>query len=113
MRAPQGDKEAALGLPVSFICDRSRSSVPQSQLTFVEYVVKPCFSMLAAFAPNFVACTQPHIDAALQHWQQQAQQQRPDAAAAAEASEPPADAAAAALAAASISPPPAAADGDS
>ena len=39
----QGDKEAALGLPVSFICDRARSSVPQSQLTFVEYVVRPCF----------------------------------------------------------------------
>ena len=38
-----GDKEAALGLAVSFICDRRRASVPQSQLTFVEYVVKPCF----------------------------------------------------------------------
>jgi len=38
-----GDKEVALGLPVSAICDRARASVPQSQLTFVEYVVKPCF----------------------------------------------------------------------
>ncbi len=28
---------------MSFICDRRRASVPQSQLTFVEYVVKPCF----------------------------------------------------------------------
>jgi hypothetical protein len=38
-----GDKEAALGVPVSSICDRRRASVPQSQLTFVEYVAKPCF----------------------------------------------------------------------
>ncbi|PRW56816.1 3, 5 -cyclic phosphodiesterase pde-4 [Chlorella sorokiniana] len=51
----QGDKEAALGLAVSFICDRRRASVPQSQLTFVEYVVKPCFSTLGELAPNFVA----------------------------------------------------------
>ena len=38
-----GDKEAALGLPVSSICDRSKASVAQSQWTFVEYIVKPCF----------------------------------------------------------------------
>jgi hypothetical protein len=38
-----GDKEAALGLPVSSICNRRKASVAQSQLTFVEYVVKPCF----------------------------------------------------------------------
>ncbi|EFN57910.1 hypothetical protein CHLNCDRAFT_34322 [Chlorella variabilis] len=43
----QGDKEAALGLPVSSICDRRKASVAQSQLTFVEYVVKPCFKCAA------------------------------------------------------------------
>lgn len=77
----QGDKESALGLSVSAICDRGRASVPQSQLTFIEYVVRPCFSALAEFAPNFVARVQPHIDSAQQYWRQQ--QLREEAAAAA------------------------------
>ncbi|KAL4858608.1 Calcium/calmodulin-dependent 3' [Chlorella vulgaris] len=70
----QGDKEAALGMPVSSICDRQKASVAQSQLTFVEYVVKPCFLALAEFAPRFAATVQPHICEALQHWQQEQQQ---------------------------------------
>ncbi|KAL4441504.1 hypothetical protein ABPG77_002008 [Micractinium sp. CCAP 211/92] len=78
----QGDKESALGLPVSAICDRGRASVPQSQLTFIEYVVRPCFSALAEFAPNFVSRVQPHIDSAQRYWRQQQQQEEQAAAAA-------------------------------
>lgn len=46
---PAGDKESALGLSVSAICDRGRASVPQSQLTFIEYVVRPCFRWETGF----------------------------------------------------------------
>ncbi|KAL4444281.1 hypothetical protein ABPG75_012018 [Micractinium tetrahymenae] len=76
----QGDKESALGLPVSAICDRGRASVPQSQLTFIEYVVRPCFSALAEFAPNFVARVQPHIDEAQRFWRRQQLQEEQAAA---------------------------------
>ena len=45
----QGDKEKALGIPVSFLCDRETTSISQGQIGFIEGVVFPffdCFSKL-------------------------------------------------------------------
>jgi hypothetical protein len=36
----QGDKEVALGLPVSMY-HRAKTTVPRSQMDFVDYVIRP------------------------------------------------------------------------
>lgn len=48
----QGDKEKSLGLPVSFLCDRNTTKVPDSQLGFIRFVVSPLFQGLALAYPN-------------------------------------------------------------
>ncbi|XP_019378599.1 PREDICTED: calcium/calmodulin-dependent 3',5'-cyclic nucleotide phosphodiesterase 1A isoform X3 [Gavialis gangeticus] len=42
----QGDKEAALGLPFSPLCDRKSTLVAQSQIGFIDFIVEPTFSLL-------------------------------------------------------------------
>ena len=39
----QGDQEAALGLPISPLMDRNNSSLPLSQINFIEFIVAPLF----------------------------------------------------------------------
>ena len=39
----QGDMERAAGLPVSPMCDRTKATMPQSQLNFIEFVVAPLY----------------------------------------------------------------------
>lgn len=39
----QGDQEAALGLPISPLMDRHKSSLPLSQINFIEFIVAPLF----------------------------------------------------------------------
>jgi len=48
----QGDKEAVEGLPVSPLCDRSTTSIPESQLGFMRFVVKGGFDLLAKCVPE-------------------------------------------------------------
>ena len=43
----QGDKEKELGIPVSFLCDRNTTSIPQGQIGFIEGVVFPFFDTFA------------------------------------------------------------------
>ena len=46
----QGDKERALGLPFSPLCDRNNTLVAESQIGFIEFIVEPsmqvCSDML-------------------------------------------------------------------
>uniref|UniRef100_A0A8D0DZL9 Phosphodiesterase n=1 Tax=Salvator merianae TaxID=96440 RepID=A0A8D0DZL9_SALMN len=42
----QGDKEAELGLPFSPLCDRKSTMVAQSQIGFIDFIVKPTFTLL-------------------------------------------------------------------
>ena len=70
----QGDREQVEGLAVSPLCDRHKVDVPKSQLTFLEYVVRPTFEALRDFAPVTAAAALKNIEAAKQHWE--AQQQR-------------------------------------
>ena len=48
----QGDKEAELGLPVSNLCDRRTTHVNESQIGFIEFVVKPSFAVLGEILPE-------------------------------------------------------------
>ncbi|XP_037085681.1 calcium/calmodulin-dependent 3',5'-cyclic nucleotide phosphodiesterase 1-like [Pollicipes pollicipes] len=41
----QGDKEKELGLPLSPLCDRATTLVPQSQTGFIEFIVEPSMSV--------------------------------------------------------------------
>lgn len=45
----QGDIEVSLGLPISPLCDRKAHNLAKSQIGFIEFVVKPCFSVLTDF----------------------------------------------------------------
>ena len=44
----QGDKEKNLGIPVSFLCDRNTTSIPQGQIGFIEGVVFPFFDTFSS-----------------------------------------------------------------
>eukprot|EP00161_Ancyromonas_sigmoides_P027181 TRINITY_DN96_c0_g3_i2.p1 TRINITY_DN96_c0_g3~~TRINITY_DN96_c0_g3_i2.p1 ORF type:complete len:674 (+),score=136.94 TRINITY_DN96_c0_g3_i2:176-2197(+) len=46
----QGDKEKALGLPISAFMDRQSTSVPKLELGFVDYLVRPLYTQMTAFA---------------------------------------------------------------
>lgn len=48
----QGDKEKALGLPISFLCDRQTTNVPKSQIGFINFVIIPTFEVLAEAFPS-------------------------------------------------------------
>uniref|UniRef100_A0A8C6SKT7 Phosphodiesterase n=1 Tax=Neogobius melanostomus TaxID=47308 RepID=A0A8C6SKT7_9GOBI len=42
----QGDKEIALGLPFSPLCDRKATMIAQSQIGFIDFIVEPTFTVL-------------------------------------------------------------------
>jgi hypothetical protein len=48
----QGDKEKKLGLPVSFLCDRDTTTIPQGQIGFMEGVVLPFYSSVVNIFPG-------------------------------------------------------------
>jgi len=39
----QGDKERALGLPISFLCDRMKVNIHAGQVGFINFVIRPWF----------------------------------------------------------------------
>jgi len=48
----QGDLEKKKGLPVSFLCDRSTTNIPKSQIGFITNIVMPNFKMLGMLSSN-------------------------------------------------------------
>lgn len=48
----QGDVEKELGLPISFLCDRSTSDVPKSQIGFIKGILIPSFEILLDMFPE-------------------------------------------------------------
>lgn len=48
----QGDLEKKSNLPVSFLCDRSTTNIPKSQIGFINNIVTPCFNLLQQIAPK-------------------------------------------------------------
>ncbi|KAK9820126.1 hypothetical protein WJX72_006367 [[Myrmecia] bisecta] len=64
----QGDKERERGLPVSPLCDREKVQVPKSQMTFLDYVVKPSYEALKWLAPHTAERALHNIERAKQHW---------------------------------------------
>ena len=48
----QGDVEKEKGLPVSFLCDRETTQIPQSQPGFVNFILTPLFSTVSDIVPE-------------------------------------------------------------
>lgn len=65
----QGDKERSLELPISFLCDRTTSNVPKSQIGFINFVIIPTFDVLAeAFSSLSYLVNNSKIN--LQKWEE-------------------------------------------
>ncbi|KAI9338397.1 hypothetical protein DFJ73DRAFT_620658, partial [Zopfochytrium polystomum] len=47
----QGDKERALGIPISPYMDRETLNVPSSQIGFIDFVIAPLFDAFEKFEP--------------------------------------------------------------
>jgi hypothetical protein len=48
----QGDTEKKLGLPISFLCDRTTSNLPASQVGFINGIVLPTFQIVVSLLPK-------------------------------------------------------------
>lgn len=48
----QGDKEKEMGLPVSFLCDRTTADIPKSQIGFIKGIITPMFEVLVNLFPT-------------------------------------------------------------
>ena len=48
----QGDVEKDKGLPVSFLCDRETTQIPQSQPGFVSFILSPLFATVSEVMPE-------------------------------------------------------------
>merc|ERR1711957_3336 len=64
----QGDKETALLLPVSFLCDRIATDKKQSQIGFIKFVVQPSYQLLGDIIPLFAKTVFPYIERSLEFW---------------------------------------------
>eukprot|EP00882_Tetradesmus_deserticola_P032196 GHRQ01036444.1.p1 GENE.GHRQ01036444.1~~GHRQ01036444.1.p1 ORF type:complete len:100 (+),score=32.14 GHRQ01036444.1:37-336(+) len=71
----QGDRERAVGLPVSPLMDRSKQGISRSQVGFFDIVALPFYTSLAQ---RFPGC-RPMLEAVLENyavWKAQEQQHR-------------------------------------
>ena len=64
----QGDQEKKLNLPVSFLCDREKINIPQSQKGFISGFVIPTFDCLVSIFPT-LRFTLDNANNNLKEWQ--------------------------------------------
>lgn len=67
----QGDMERQRGLPISPVCDRNETNKPESQIGFINYVVKPTYEVLAGIIPAVGENILPVIENNLMYWENQ------------------------------------------
>ncbi|XP_015520224.1 calcium/calmodulin-dependent 3',5'-cyclic nucleotide phosphodiesterase 1 isoform X7 [Neodiprion lecontei] len=58
----QGDKERALGLPFSPLCDRNNTLVAESQIGFIEFIVEPSMQVCSDMLESVLAPLNPKTD---------------------------------------------------
>jgi len=64
----QGDEERKLGLAISPNCDRNETKKPDSQIGFINFVVKPSYVVLAEVIPAVGEHILPVIERNLLYW---------------------------------------------
>ena len=67
----QGDLERERGMPVSPNCDRDTTQRPDSQIGFIQYVVKPAYMVLAKVIPKTGETVLPVIESNLNYWKKE------------------------------------------
>ena len=63
----QGDLEKSKGYPVSPMCDRQGTLLPETQVKFIEFIVAPYYNLIERIFPEFSCLTQ-RIDQNKQYW---------------------------------------------
>ncbi|XP_064389358.1 dual specificity calcium/calmodulin-dependent 3',5'-cyclic nucleotide phosphodiesterase 1B-like isoform X2 [Halichondria panicea] len=72
----QGDRERSLGLPLSPLCDRDHTNLPDSQIGFIGYIVAPSFDVCAAVFDVISELPLP-LDNSVSHGNQSQQREWP------------------------------------
>jgi len=67
----QGDKEKELSLPVSPLCDKETTKTADSQIGFLQFVVRPMYLLLGDIVPRVKEEVLPIVDENLKYWQEQ------------------------------------------
>jgi len=65
----QGDRERDLGLKISMNCDRRTVKIPNSQVGFINFLVKPLFVQLCTYLPELRPIALAHVEKNLAHYQ--------------------------------------------
>eukprot|EP00890_Picochlorum_soloecismus_P003868 jgi/Picsp_1/4482/NSC_06703-R1_3 5 -cyclic nucleotide phosphodiesterase family protein len=63
----QGDLEKSKGYPVSPMCDRQGTFLPETQVKFIEFIVAPYYNLMEKIFPEF-ACLTQRIEQNKQYW---------------------------------------------
>ena len=71
----QGDKEKASGLPISFLCDRTKYDIPSSQVGFIRGFVITTYDCLVTMFPT-LKYTIDHAENNVKEWQKLIEQKR-------------------------------------
>ena len=64
----QGEKEKELSLPVSPLCDKQTTKTADSQIGFLQFVVRPAYVLLGDIVPRVKEELLPIIDENLEYW---------------------------------------------
>eukprot|EP00440_Ansanella_granifera_P001983 gb/GFBE01002146.1/.p1 GENE.gb/GFBE01002146.1/~~gb/GFBE01002146.1/.p1 ORF type:complete len:516 (+),score=106.03 gb/GFBE01002146.1/:1-1548(+) len=72
----QGDQEKSICLEVSPLCDRASgmASVPQGQLGFISFIVRPLYTLVADLLPETKSSVQ-QLEENVKYWQQKKEEQ--------------------------------------
>merc|ERR1719491_1062719 len=65
----QGDKEAEENMPISPLCDRNSTNLPEAQMGFMKFVIRPGFEQLAQCIPAVEQVILTQHDANLKYWE--------------------------------------------
>eukprot|EP00574_Skeletonema_japonicum_P004896 CAMPEP_0201729082 /NCGR_PEP_ID=MMETSP0593-20130828/17924_1 /ASSEMBLY_ACC=CAM_ASM_000672 /TAXON_ID=267983 /ORGANISM="Skeletonema japonicum, Strain CCMP2506" /LENGTH=604 /DNA_ID=CAMNT_0048221359 /DNA_START=139 /DNA_END=1953 /DNA_ORIENTATION=- len=65
----QGDKEKELALPVSPLCDKEATKTADSQIGFLQFVVRPLYILLGDIVPQVKEEVLPIVNSNLDYWQ--------------------------------------------
>jgi len=65
----QGDKEMEEDMPVSPLCDRSTTNRVESQIGFINFVIKPAFLLLARCIPSVEKVIVCQMEKNLKYWE--------------------------------------------
>lgn len=64
----QGDREKELGLPISMLCDRDTTNIPNSQIFFINFFVKELIVTFQDICPRFKELYD-EAEANIKHWE--------------------------------------------